>query len=703
MATSSASPIAAAVRGAAAFDRRAIAPGPGLLAAVPVVVLLGSLIAAGQPVAAVTATVGAMFVGIAWRVNGGRPPFALMTTDAVLMALATIAGCVSGNVLWVHLVVLGLWSLAGGSLVGLGRAGGIVGFQSILAVVVFGRFAEPFPQAAGLGGLVCVGGLAQVVFLSVVRWPTPLAMQRRATAAALRQLGELALGSAQTSALPAAAALDEAEASLAGWSLLGASAVTPLRSLVTEGHRMRVAIAALNGLAGRLAPSGPAADDVHEIATETGWALRIAAAAVEGEALAADDLSRVTRQVSLRVTELQRGPVPEGEPADLWPVLLRRLAALTGQLRAVANLVPDAARATGLRARRRQTATRRSLREQLHSDLDTLRANLSLQSPATRHAVRLMIVVPGAELLARQLPVQRGYWVVVAAAAVLRPEFGATFTRGAERAGGTALGVLVAGLIAVALHPGEVATVVLVGVFAWAAYATFAASYAVGFACITGLVVFLLNTLAPDTVSVASARLVDTLIGGTLGLLLFAAWPTWARPAAQESLAELVDAVRRYLSLVLGALVSGEPLSSDIRAYARAARLARTRAESDVARSLSEPAGHRIDARVGTGMLGELQRLVHAAHALRLDAAEDERRAPLPRLSPLARAVDVQLASVSRALVTPELQLSQEHIDLRQIGERFTENAGPAERALFGVLDELVDAANSVAELVARG
>ena len=93
--------------------------------------------------------------------------------------------------------------------------------------------------------------------------------------------------------------------------------------------------------------------------------------------------------------------------------------------------------------------------------------------------------------------------MVVAAATTLRPEFGATFTRGAERAGGTALGVGLAGAIAVALHPTGAATVVLVGVLAWAGYAVFPASFALGFAFITAVVVFLLNAIAPDTLATA--------------------------------------------------------------------------------------------------------------------------------------------------------------------------------------------------------
>ncbi len=695
------STLSTAVRDAARFDRAAVSPSAGVLAAIPVVGLLGILIAVGQPVAAVTSTVGAMLVGIAWRVGGGRPPLAVMSTDAVLMGVATLAGCLSGHVLWVHLVVLAAFSLLGGMLVGLGRQAGIVGFQAILAVVVFGRFTEPLGPALGIAGLVAAGGLAQVLFQSVVRWPTPLAVQRAATASAYRALAGLVTGTALTSAIPAANALDEAEATLAGASLLGAPAVVPMRSLVNEGQRIRVAITALNGLAGRLHADSDPARTIHAIATDAAAALRAAAETIERPRSTGEEVSDLARRVSESIARLTREPPPSGEAPEVWSVVLRRLASLGGQLRAVASLAPAAADGGSLLGRRPHPRTGQPLAH-LQSDLTVLRANLTLESPASRHAVRLAAVVPAAELIARALPLQRGYWIVVAAAAVLRPEFGATFTRGTERAVGTALGVGLAGLIAALAHPGQVATIALVGVLGWAGFATFAASYAVGFAFITALVVFLLNALHPDTLSNASSRLLDTLVGAVIGLVFFAAWPTWARRSAHESLAELATALREYQAFVFGALVSGDPVTERVRDLARAGRLARTRAQADVARSLSEPETRRIDPRKGPGILGELLRVVHALHGLRLEAQDARDRAPMPDLAPLARALDVQLAAAARALSSDDLQLSSEHVDLRHALDQFSAAASPPERELIGLLDELVDATNSVADLLAR-
>ena len=75
-------------------------------------------------------------------------------------------------------------------------------------------------------------------------------------------------------------------------------------------------------------------------------------------------------------------------------------------------------------------------------------------------------------------------------------------------------------------------TIVLVGLLARAGYAVFPASFAVGFAFITAVVVFLLNAISPDTLATAWARLLDTLVGGTLGLLAYRLWPTTTRCGA---------------------------------------------------------------------------------------------------------------------------------------------------------------------------
>jgi uncharacterized membrane protein YccC len=279
-------------------------------------------------------------------------------------------------------------------------------------------------------------------------------------------------------------------------------------------------------------------------------------------------------------------------------------------------------------------------------------------------------------------------------------------TRGTERAIGTALGVALAGGIAVGLHPAGAATVIIVGLLSWSGYALFPASFAVGFAFITALVVFLLNAISPDTLSTASARLVDTLVGGALGLIVYTAWPTWSAPSARRALADLVAAQREYIAAVLAAITAGKRARDrDIRPRARRARLARTEADAAVARSLSEPVTRRIDADWSQSVLAASRRLVQAAHVLRLDTQEQRDHHPHPELSALTTALERLLHIVEDRLEAEPAAISPGEPTLPDLRAAYSAIAdhvagGADARPLLTELDEIVDAANGLAALV---
>ncbi|MGH2887823.1 MAG: FUSC family protein, partial [Solirubrobacteraceae bacterium] len=235
-------------------------------------------------------------------------------------------------------------------------------------------------------------------------------------------------------------------------------------------------------------------------------------------------------------------------------------------------------------------------------------------------------------------------------------------------------------------------------------YAVFPASFALGFAFITAVVVFLLNAIAPDTLATAWARLLDTLVGGSLGLIAYALWPTWSYVSARQSLADLVEAERVYVKAILAVLAGGGRADDqEMRSLGRRVRLTRTATEASVARSLSEPATRRIDADQSQGSLAAARRLVLAAHVLRLDAQEGHGRRPLPALEPLAADLYTLLGTVDATLRGgPEGPAAQPALpDLRADYEQL-ERAAPTDpdsAAVLIELDEIVDAANGLAAL----
>src|ERR1700677_827183 len=206
-----------------------------------------------------------------------------MALDSLMMGLATFVGCVSGSVFWIHLIVLAALALGAGLLVGVGKRGGVIGTQMVIAAVVFGRFSEPLGEAAGLAGLVVSGGLAQVLFQAVVRWPPPLRAQRAATAAGYRALSTLATGGPEDSGLPAATQFDVARDGLSAPALLGDPAITTLRTLVDEGYRIRVTLTAIQTVLARLPASAPPATTATDALRRAAAALDLCAQVLEGD------------------------------------------------------------------------------------------------------------------------------------------------------------------------------------------------------------------------------------------------------------------------------------------------------------------------------------------------------------------------------------------------------------------------------------
>ena len=138
-----------------------------------------------------------------------------------------------------------------------------------------------------------------------------------------------------------------------------------------------------------------------------------------------------------------------------------------------------------------------------------------------------------------------------------------------------------------------------------------------------------------------------------------------------------------------------------MRALARRARLARTTAQSTVARSLSEPSTRRIDASQSQRALAAMRRLVQATHVLRLDAQDERERRPQPGLAPLQTGIDEVLGEVEASLrARPQHDPTPHELpDVRARLEAFQRDSGEDADALalLAELDEMVDAANSLA------
>lgn len=691
-----------ALRQAGRFDRAKISARAGLIAAIPVGTMMALGTALGSPAAAVTMGAGAMLAGVAWRAGDGPlvPPIGTMLGASAALAVTALAGMLSGRWPWLHLLLLVICCLIAGSAASLGRRGLVVGTQSLIGFIVFGRFPESVPQALALTGLVLAGGGAQSLFAALVAVPLAWRRQRQALAAAYGTLAEFT-GEVMSSSIPLATALDAADQLLAAPALFADPDRHALADLLGEGRRIRLELVGLTTLLDheRRAQPPPGAASQETVATALArlrGLLLLTVAAIGGDAPA---LSALPAQAA----ELSEWGASREPLASL--ALDQRLAALIGQVTAAARLAaalhaPDRGRMPFPVGQ--PTLGSHRVGRRIAEDVRRMRSGANLHTAAGRHALRLAVVVSLTELLIQRVALPRAYWAVVAVSTVLRPGFGQTFTRGAERMAGTFLGVVIATLIAVALDPSGWGVVAVVAVLCYCTYAVFPASFPAGIAMLTGVVVFLLHAVAPGTVHTALDRGIDTAIGGAIGLIAYALWPTWSALSAGPLLAALVDAQHAYLDAVFTGLTTGRRLpEAQLRALARQARVAFADADAAIGLARSEP--HREQAGTGTidagaDALAALRRLVRGVHVLRLDSETVPAGRPLPALAGLQAGLGEALTALAAALregeQRPLPRLRRLH---RELAREQPELLSPA---LQAALDELIDATDTAAVAV---
>jgi uncharacterized membrane protein YccC len=660
-------------------------PLPALRCTCGVAIPLVLGVASGWPSVGVFGAVGAVSVGFGSFQGAYRGRVAVMLWAAAGMATSIVLGSLAGNGAVAATLVAALWGFVSGWVVALGPAASFVGLQSAVGAIVAQGFTATSSDAILRGLVVFGGGLIQTVLVVLV-WPLRrYPAERAAVAAIYRSLAAYAaeIPSPETTP-PEPNTLVAAGATLRDpQPFARANDLLAFRALVDEAERVRASLAALATQHQRLKASGDrqgleastglakeASCVLLEIGRAVGagvdpdetpscWAAIDAHAAVLSQDLMAADVLRRRLQAAWRTSGVLNADLsPRPEPGGVRTVALLRLPP-----------VGDA--------------------------LNTLRANLSFESAAFRHGVRLAATLGATTALYHAFSLPRGYWISLTALIVLKPEFQDTFARGVGRVAGTLLGATLATLVAATLHPTHAMLVLLLLACVWAGYALFRINYAVFSVCITGYVVFLMVLAGIDQSTVVTYRILDTALGGAAALLAYALWPTWTGGQVRTLLADLLDAHARYTSMLLAALV--DPSRYDARSLTAArtsGRLARSNAEAAVDRMLGEPSGvQAIDRNTAMGVLAALRRGALAGLALHSALEHGPRRA-LPWLAPIASDLPDALRHCAASLRQGSQPGAPSFLLQRPAA------ASPHERVMFEEAEMLADSAATVATVL---
>ncbi len=150
----------------------------------------------------------------------------------------------------------------------------------------------------------------------------------------------------------------------------------------------------------------------------------------------------------------------------------------------------------------------------------SLRAQLHWNADSTGYVLRLAVTLGLSTLLYRELHWRNGYWAPMTALLVMKPKWANTLSRGIARLTGTILGAAICGLLAI--HPTFPHWVyfLLIISTAWICFALQAVNYAAFSTALTLYTVFLFAFGGFSERSAADLRLVNTVIGGVLALLV---------------------------------------------------------------------------------------------------------------------------------------------------------------------------------------
>lgn len=275
--------------------------------------------------------------------------------------------------------------------------------------------------------------------------------------------------------------------------------------------------------------------------------LNAATPMVEASLALVRERGTVPREVSGTVMAMADAVVHRSGPPMLPELDVRSpgMEALQSGLQSVAALL--AGRPAG---EAEQQVLGYSVRERLLSAWDAVTSG-----PTTwLSTFRLVLCMGVAESVAALLPLNRPYWVALTVAVALKPDFGSVFARAVQRGLGTVIGVLI-GTALLVLLPFGVPILVAIAVFAALLPIAIVRNYGLFATFLTPVIVLLLDLIHRNDEQLVLARLVDTLLGCAVVLLVgYLPWPdTWrSRTRIGQRFAEVTDDVLAYLRVALG-------------------------------------------------------------------------------------------------------------------------------------------------------
>ena len=613
------------------FDKGQMEPLVALRNAIGVAAMLAFGVAAKMPVGGLAASIAALQVSYADASIGAlhvsysdaRGPYVQrarrMLAAAILCSFAVIAGGLAVTRPMLAGIIIMVWGFLAGLAACFGETAESVGRISLVTLIVFGAQPLPTNQVVLAGLLALTGGLLQTL-IALLLWPIRrYGPERRILSDMYLKLSQAAVAPTASESPPVSELMTAARTALASLSNDANLEAGRYWSLLNQAERIRITLITLGASRTMLVHDSYSQNALQAVNEFLSVSAKILAAV--GQSLSrqepATSAGEFLPMLEALADRAEQASPHTASPAAVITDARVQMDALIGQLHSAVRTT-TAATSADLQAFANKDAMH-PWKERFAGGLSKLRANLTVQSSAFRHAIRLTLCLAIGELVAHQLHDRHSYWLDMTIVLVLKQGFAATFSRGLLRIVGTFLGLIFATGLFHFLPPGIGLDILVVGVLVFVLRWAGAANYGVFTTTITALIVVMLSFTGVSPMQLIVERGEMTFLGGLIALGTYLIWPTWEHSQAYETLAQMLDAYRQYFAAVANACIKGHGASeTELGPLRMAARLARSNMEASVDRLRAEPGSTPEEVSLVTALLANSHRFVRATMALEM-------------------------------------------------------------------------------------
>lgn len=224
-------------------------------------------------------------------------------------------------------------------------------------------------------------------------------------------------------------------------------------------------------------------------------------------------------------------------------------------------------------------------------DWTKFKNNLSLNSSAFRHALRMAIVLSGTYLTLNLVDFNPNgiYWTLLTIVVILKPGFGLTQERNVQRLVGTLVGGIIGAVVIFAVDDVNLRFVLLIFFFL-TGYSLFRINYIVAVMFITPYILIMLSFHGMDTVAMVTERMIDTFLGGLIAFASsYVIFPNWESIQFRDNMRHLLIANYNYLAQAIRILAGEQPTITEYKLCRKEVYIASANMGSTFQRMLTEP------------------------------------------------------------------------------------------------------------------